>query len=313
MARDWGVEGWQSPQFIIIGAQRARSTFLQRCMAEHPGISMPRFEVPYFEDPYYAAPDEGVMARAFTKETRGRVLGFKRPEVFHRSECAARVGLELPSARLILLLREPLSRTISAYVHYVSSSVIPAVPINAGLRNILEGSWRTAYPQSAEVVEYSKYSEALKRYLALFERSSMLILYDEDFRVRPAATLAECFAFVGVEATFRPAGLSRRINQGVYNRAGQRLVRAGTRSMHSHDETTGALRTDQHWRTRGANRTLGALNRLLLSRLKSHPPELDDELHGRLSSMYRRDVDGLTDLVGRAPPAPWKAALKPRA
>jgi len=39
------------PSFIVIGAQKAGSTYLLQCLRDHPTIFMPRSEIP--EDPLY--------------------------------------------------------------------------------------------------------------------------------------------------------------------------------------------------------------------------------------------------------------------
>ncbi|MCH7980754.1 MAG: hypothetical protein IID59_04545 [Proteobacteria bacterium] len=39
------------PDFVIIGAQKSASTFLQECIREHPAVYMNREEDAFFEDP----------------------------------------------------------------------------------------------------------------------------------------------------------------------------------------------------------------------------------------------------------------------
>ena len=38
------------PDFFVIGAQKAGSTYLLQCLGEHPQIYMPPDEVAFFED-----------------------------------------------------------------------------------------------------------------------------------------------------------------------------------------------------------------------------------------------------------------------
>jgi len=39
--------------FLIIGAQKSATTFIHRCLLEHPSVFMPPGEISFFEDPDY--------------------------------------------------------------------------------------------------------------------------------------------------------------------------------------------------------------------------------------------------------------------
>ena len=41
------------PDFVIIGAQKSASTFMQVCLDDHPDIYLPRGETTFFESPDY--------------------------------------------------------------------------------------------------------------------------------------------------------------------------------------------------------------------------------------------------------------------
>ena len=41
------------PNFVIIGTQKAATTFLHGCISEHPEVWMPAEEIPAFESPEY--------------------------------------------------------------------------------------------------------------------------------------------------------------------------------------------------------------------------------------------------------------------
>ena len=45
------------PNFLIIGAQKAGTTFIHKCMREHPDIFLPINEVRFFENPEYLQTD----------------------------------------------------------------------------------------------------------------------------------------------------------------------------------------------------------------------------------------------------------------
>ena len=51
------------PDFFVIGAQKAGSTYLLECLGEHPQVFMPPAEVAFFEDPLYRSEDLAVFVR----------------------------------------------------------------------------------------------------------------------------------------------------------------------------------------------------------------------------------------------------------
>ncbi len=65
------------PDFFVIGAQKAGSTFLLQCLGEHPQIFMPESEVPFFEDSLYLV-DEGKI-KIYISDAEGREMQQRIP------------------------------------------------------------------------------------------------------------------------------------------------------------------------------------------------------------------------------------------
>jgi len=59
------------------------------------------------------------------------------------------------------------------------------------------------------LLQFGMYAPQVERYLEAFPQKVKVILYD-DYRDRPAATLADLFSFLGVDAKFQP-DFSRRM------------------------------------------------------------------------------------------------------
>ena len=117
------------PHFVVIGAQKSASTFLQRCLADHPEMWLPRGETTFFEDPTYEASRLSDLERMFSRR-RERVLGMKRPSYLSRPEVPGRIRRDLPNVKLIAVLREPISRAVSAYFHMVGGGYLPLLELN---------------------------------------------------------------------------------------------------------------------------------------------------------------------------------------
>lgn len=53
------------PTFVVIGAQKSASSFMQLCLAEHPDIYMAEGETPFFETPDYEQSDISELEMTF--------------------------------------------------------------------------------------------------------------------------------------------------------------------------------------------------------------------------------------------------------
>lgn len=290
----------RAPDFLIIGAQRSASSYLHHCLREHPQLFLPRNEVVYFEDPDYEQRDAAFLSRLFATAAPTQRCGFKRPELLSRPECPERISQELPDARLVAVLREPISRTVSAYFHYMRAGVLPLAPLNVGIRQILGGELDAEFPKAREVVDYSRYGEHLLRYYQLFRPSSILVLLDEDFRQGALATLERVHSFLGVRPDFVPSMLTERANSGVYSLPRLRLLRTGSRFVYRYRRGSRYVSLRDNWRTRGAYRAVRWADRAALAPLYGNAaPELAHDVRVELTKLFASDLDQLEALLDR--------------
>ena len=278
-------------------------------MREHPQLFLPRNEVVYFEDPGYSSRDPTLFHRLFSPAAPGQHCGFKRPELLARPECPLRVVRDLPDVRLVAVLREPLARTVSAYFHYMRAGVIPVVPLNVGLRQILRGEIDAQFPMAQEVVNYSLYGQHLQRYLNLFERDAVMVLLDEDFRQNATGTLRQVYSFLGVRPDFVPESVTARANTGVYALTRIRLLRQGSRFVYRYRRGSSFVDLREDWLARGAYRAVGWVDRVGLAPFfRNAPPELDNDVRSELAELFADDLDQLEGIL-RRPLELWRRAL----
>jgi hypothetical protein len=112
------------PDFVIVGAQRSGTTTLFRLLAAHPNLVRPTLSKGsgYFDDFY----GEGwrwyrahfplrVVARMVA---RGPVATFECSGYYLFHPLAAkRIARDLPDAKVVVVVRDPVARTYSAYRH----------------------------------------------------------------------------------------------------------------------------------------------------------------------------------------------------
>lgn len=206
-----------SLDFVLIGAQKAGSTFLHHAILHHPELRMPVGEVPVFEHPTYSPGALEWLDDLLERTPGGAVRGIKRPDYLGRSESAALLHRHAPDARLVVVLREPVSRTVSAYYHYMRRGHLPALPPNEGIPRLLDGSLEGDWPRAWEVLAFSRYGEGLDRYRSLFGADQICLLVQEEVIRDPSRALRRIYGHLGVDPDFVPPGLDERALPTVYS------------------------------------------------------------------------------------------------
>ncbi len=184
------------PDFIVAGARRCGTTWLHRCLAEHPEIALPAAtkELFFFDRNWARGADW--YARHFRGCPPGRLRGEVSPSYFTAPEAPARIKGLLPDVRLVFVLRNPLERAVSLYHHLHIGGDID-VPLEAALDT------------GHDFLREGFYAEHLQRYRDLFADGRIFVLIRED---ADEGGLAPLFAFLGVRSDFVPPSLHERIN-----------------------------------------------------------------------------------------------------
>jgi hypothetical protein len=294
------------PDFVIIGAQKAGSTFFLRWLAQHPSVFMPPHEVRFFEDPDYGDGNPARLAALFTSVDAETALGIKRPGYLARPEVAPRIQRLLPGARLIAVLRDPVDRAVSAYFHHMRTGFLPVRPIEEGMRDILEGAGLTTHPRARDVLEFGFYHRHLDRYLDLFDRRQLLILLFDDVTTDPLGTLQEAYRFIGVDDAFAPPALDSgggNPNPGIHSLARLRLLTARNPLRYRYDAARSrrVLKSRPGILARVAARGVETLDRRVVAPLvRDRPVTHSPRLRRRLYELYADDIEQLEVQLDRS-------------
>lgn len=284
--------------FAIIGAQKSASTFLQQRLAQHPDIAMLPDESRHFEDPEYGRGAMAALAADFADAPQ-RCHGVKRPDYLAKPEVPARVAEHAPSAKLMLVLREPVSRALSAYFHLAGFGFLPVCDPDTALSAILSGQMQQNHPKAQEVLDYGCYASHLRRWRELFAPEQFLVLRHDEVARDPATCLRRSLSFLGVDDTVDPAGVGSKVYPGVYWAPRVRLRHARSRLYFDYDPTH---RKIYRKRLRPANwaavAALTAVDKLVLSRLdRATRPTLSESVRQQLADYYAADMADLESLL----------------
>jgi len=227
------------PNLITIGVQKCGTSALHY-LGLHPEIQMstPKelsfflSEEDYDPEPFVSGPEEHRLIQPTMNWSRGRHWYERHfsPDVPVRGEStpgyaspwypgvAARMASIIPDARLIFMVRDPVERIVSQYMH--------ARDDGRERRTLAEAVQRPSNVYTAR----SRYASLLRPFLDAYPRSAILILRQEDLLVQRRETLGRVFRFLGVEERFWSPKMERERNvsrgKGRRSRIVQRLQRS---------------------------------------------------------------------------------------
>lgn len=206
------------PDFIMIGAMKSATTTLRRQLARQPGIFVTEetYEPSFFSDDdiyargldwyqglFDAAAPDALCGECSTNYT-------KLPT---HPDTVSRMRADLDDVRLIYMMRHPIDRLISQYIHEWSQRVID-VPIDEAIQ------------QHPQLIAYSRYAMQLEPYLEAYGAERILPMFFERCIAEPQAELERVCAFIG-----HPSAPQWDSELDAQNVSSQRMRRSPVRDM----------------------------------------------------------------------------------
>jgi hypothetical protein len=188
------------PNFLIIGAPRAGTTWAAKNLMLHPQIYLPKEKELHFFDQKY---DKGIEHyKTNFMDVKGKIaVGEATPDYMYRKEIPALIHQHLPDVKLIAILRNPVDRLYSRY--WNSKAKYSA---NKNL------SFEEKIDQKPLFIEEGFYYEHLIRYQNFFPKDRFLILFFEDLKSDPYGFLKKIYNFINVDENFVSPIVEYQIN-----------------------------------------------------------------------------------------------------
>jgi hypothetical protein len=300
------------PDFLVIGAQKSASTFVQVCLADHPEVWMPRGETPYFEDPDYGTLDRGHLERVVAGRREAKV-GVKRPSWIGCPEVPARITRDLPDARLVAVLRNPVERAVSAYFHFIRDGFLPLLPFDEGMTKVLDDRafWKR-YPRSDEIIRFGMYHHHLSMYEHFWRKDALLVLLHEDIVRDPMQSVRSLYRHLEVSEDHVPRSLGSRPQFVVYQPFRLRLLRTVASATSRYDSARRRRIGPKNPLAAAINAAYWRFDRSVVGRFVPRGrAEMSPSMRERLTDIYREDVTRLQDMLDRDLSA-WLAPRGPR-
>lgn len=240
------------PTFLIVGAVKAGTTSIHEYLQMHPQVFMSpvketnhfsdadmlfeHFNVDYKQDininldKYLAGPmDKKVhiahvrtaeqYAKLFRDVRDEKAIGEVSNSYLFLPSTAAAIKHALPNVQIVMILRNPVERLYSQFLMNLKLGKI----VEKDLRKEIAADQAKAvkgWGVSHLYLEVGMYYEQVKRYLDIFPRQQVKILFYDDYKKDPAGTMKDLFAFLHVDPNFNP-DLSKRYNEAGMPRFGK--------------------------------------------------------------------------------------------
>lgn len=217
------------PDFLIIGAQKAATTWLWSMLKQHPRVDMPqKKEIPFFGSAELYRKGKEYFYSHFAGLDRSKIIGEASPTNFfdevpfwyNKSSklefdsslptIPELVTAELPEIKIIVSLRDPVRRAISAYYHWMQGNSWMRKGDVSPLLGLRETAIRHPKYRILESGYYARYLKSWSRFVPK-ERMRVLIV-EEDVEQFPEKTISEIYQFLDVDPQFQPNGLREHMH-----------------------------------------------------------------------------------------------------
>jgi hypothetical protein len=182
------------PNFIIIGAARSGTTSLYKYLESHPDVFMSEVkEINFFSNEKYWRKGTSWYYTHFQK-AKEKCIGEASTSYTNYPNLLntpSRVYDLLPDAKLIYVLRDPINRFISHYLHRVDRGVE-----ERNIEDIIKNH------KNDFLLTQGKYYLQIKQYLKYFHKDSILLLTIEDLKNSPNETVKNIYKFLNVDDSF---------------------------------------------------------------------------------------------------------------
>jgi len=187
------------PDRMVIGPQKAGTTWLHEYFAAHPDVGTPRWvkETFFFDRNYH----RGLRwyARHFVVAGQQHTVEVA-PTYFHHPSAPERVRTVLGTIPLICTLRDPAKRAFSLYLHLRR-------------RGTARCDFRQAVARFPVILESSRYATCLRRWFAQFGRRRVCVLFLEQLAADQEGFVRKVCEHFELEYFPPPEALGKRVNQ----------------------------------------------------------------------------------------------------
>lgn len=266
--------------FIGIGAQKSATSWIDKCLREHPEIYIPpQKELHFFNRNFEKGLD---YFKSFFKDVpKNLKKGEITPEYINKLEVAERIYKHFPQVKLIACLRNPIDRAYSQY--------------NFSKRSWPDENFEQVLQNYSDIREKGFYCKQLKQYLRFFPKEQTLILIYEDIKKDPLKFIQKIYAFLGVNENFVPQSLYKKVNTGKW------IIHFPKTRKFLHRVSWGKTFLNFLRKLKIDKLELAIRTKRIekIKKLNIRPKEIKKETRQFVRNIYNNDIKNLEKLIGR--------------
>jgi hypothetical protein len=294
------------PNFLIVGAARSGTTSLYEYLRMHPQVFMSGFKEPRFmisrviaehlkgigDEKKRIFTDFDEYCRLFEGAVGKEAIGEASTEyLYHHQEAIKNIKHFLGTVKIIIMLRNPVDRAFSNYMHLVRDNreFLPFEQALAEEEKRNNEGWSSAWFYKGKGVYYP----GVKAHMDNF-RDVKICLYD-DLKKDSVSLTRSVYDFLEVDASFEPD------TRTIYNASGAPKLKTINKFFIEPTLLRGALRTVGKLilKEEGWIRLRDTMRPKVLAKMEMKP-----ETRRYLAGLFREDILKLQDLIQRDL-SPW--------
>ena len=201
--------------FIGIGAPKCGSTWVGKCLEEHPEINFAKVkEVNFFNENFsnlkvgrYFVNEDNYNEKGwewyfkqFPTDKLGKIRGEFSVTYLSSKQAPKRIKKHFPDVKILVTLRNPVDMIYSNYWF--------CKPAIHGTRT---GTFKS-YIKNHDVLKIALYYQHLKIFYDLFSSKNIHIILLDDLKKKPHEVVKELYRFLDVSEDFNPSILTQKVN-----------------------------------------------------------------------------------------------------
>jgi len=208
------------PNTFLIGVQKAGTTSLNRWLSQHPGIYCYNSlkDIPLFvKFPDRKQLNERLLLEKPAYRQQPAVLHSAVNYIFYKP-LLHKLSQTQPHAKLILILRNPVTRAISSYFYFKKMLREKRDIKNALIYQPKKKFEITPDNNDFTYIEHGFYYQQVKECLEFFSREQLLVLDYEELKNNPLTLLQNVCRFLNIDENFKADLTSKNITGKLKNK-----------------------------------------------------------------------------------------------
>ena len=284
------------PNFFVVGAPKAATTALYHALRQHRDVFLPEVKEPHF---YAYLADRSAAGHLYADEAAARrryaelyagvegesAIGDASTTNLVVPGAAAAIAADVPEARIVAILRQPVDRAFAHWSHFRAAGGEPLADFAEAIRQERPRQ-EAGFPFTYRYLEWGRYSARLPAFFEHFGRDRVLVhLYDELI-ADPDAVVRATLRFLDLDESHGVARVERHNEM--------RVPRSPVLQQALEGRGRGG-RVARRLLPPAARQAAAGWTRAHLS----HKPAIDPDLRAELTGYFAEEIDRLEELIGR--------------